>query len=58
MDGWTGKGAITRELSAALDRFAETDGVVFPKDLAVLVLGVSVVNDRVEYSTTEALRTH
>jgi hypothetical protein len=36
VDGWTGKGAITRELSAALDRFAETDGVVFPKDLAVL----------------------
>ena len=36
VDGWTGKGAITRELSAALDRFAETDGVAFPKDLAVL----------------------
>lgn len=36
VDGWTGKGAITRELSAALDSFAETDGVVFPKDLAVL----------------------
>ncbi|MDR6415299.1 phosphoribosyltransferase domain-containing protein [Pseudarthrobacter sulfonivorans] len=36
VDGWTGKGAITRELSAAVDRFAETDGVAFPKDLAVL----------------------
>ena len=36
VDGWTGKGAITRELSGALDRFAETDGVAFPKDLAVL----------------------
>ncbi|MCO4252646.1 phosphoribosyltransferase domain-containing protein [Pseudarthrobacter raffinosi] len=36
VDGWTGKGAITRELSAGLDRFAETDGVAFPKDLAVL----------------------
>ncbi|MDR6506730.1 phosphoribosyltransferase domain-containing protein [Arthrobacter oryzae] len=36
VDGWTGKGAITRELSSALDRFAETDGVAFPKDLAVL----------------------
>ncbi|MET3919359.1 phosphoribosyltransferase domain-containing protein [Arthrobacter sp. UYEF20] len=36
VDGWTGKGAITRELSASLDRFADTDGIAFPKDLAVL----------------------
>ncbi len=36
VDGWTGKGAITRELSVAVDRFADTDGVAFPKDLAVL----------------------
>jgi pyrimidine operon attenuation protein/uracil phosphoribosyltransferase len=36
VDGWTGKGAITRELTAALDRFAETDGVRFRDDLAVL----------------------
>ncbi|MDQ0819464.1 pyrimidine operon attenuation protein/uracil phosphoribosyltransferase [Arthrobacter sp. V4I6] len=36
VDGWTGKGAVTRELSAALDRFADSDGIAFPKDLAVL----------------------
>lgn len=36
VDGWTGKGAITRELTAALDRFADTDGVRFRDDLAVL----------------------
>jgi hypothetical protein len=36
VDGWTGKGAITRELSAALTLFAETDGVVFSDDMAVL----------------------
>lgn len=36
VDGWTGKGAITRELTTALDRFASTDGVRFPDDLAVL----------------------
>lgn len=36
VDGWTGKGAISRELAAALDLFAETDGVLFPTDLAVL----------------------
>jgi len=36
VDGWTGKGAIARELSAALALFAETDGVQFRDDLAVL----------------------
>ncbi|WP_144758358.1 phosphoribosyltransferase domain-containing protein [Curtobacterium sp. 9128] len=36
VDGWTGKGAITRELTAALDRFAESDGIRFRDDLAVL----------------------
>ncbi|MCC9205187.1 phosphoribosyltransferase domain-containing protein [Arthrobacter sp. zg-Y769] len=36
VDGWTGKGAITRELTAALDRFEATDGVRFSSELAVL----------------------
>jgi hypothetical protein len=36
VDGWTGKGAIGRELTAALAAFAETDGIVFSDDLAVL----------------------
>ncbi|WIB14191.1 phosphoribosyltransferase domain-containing protein [Curtobacterium sp. MCPF17_050] len=36
VDGWTGKGAITRELTDALDRFAATDGVQFGDELAVL----------------------
>lgn len=36
VDGWTGKGAISRELSAALALFAKTDGVTFSNDLAVL----------------------
>ncbi|MDJ0357616.1 cysteine protease StiP family protein [Paenarthrobacter sp. PH39-S1] len=36
VDGWTGKGAIARELSAALQRFEQTDGVTFKDDLAVL----------------------
>lgn len=36
VDGWTGKGAIARELSAAIALFAQTDGVAFPDDLAVL----------------------
>ena len=36
VDGWTGKGAIARELTAALALFAETDGVVFGDELAVL----------------------
>ncbi|MEU9560029.1 phosphoribosyltransferase [Streptomyces fumanus] len=37
VDGWTGKGAITRELAAALDAFAATDGVTgFDPEIAVL----------------------
>ena len=36
VDGWTGKGAISRELTAALDDFAATSGIRFPDDLAVL----------------------
>ncbi len=36
VDGWTGKGAIARELSIALQRFVQTDGVTFNDDLAVL----------------------
>lgn len=36
VDGWTGKGAITRELTAALERHAELTGARFPSDLAVL----------------------
>ncbi|MFQ4148071.1 cysteine protease StiP family protein [Arthrobacter sp. LAPM80] len=36
VDGWTGKGAISRELTAALDDFAAGTGVRFQDDLAVL----------------------
>lgn len=36
VDGWTGKGAIARELAAALDQHAAATGVRFPTDLAVL----------------------
>ncbi|MBP3037427.1 phosphoribosyltransferase [Arthrobacter sp. zg-ZUI100] len=36
VDGWTGKGAITRELTAALEKFEATDGVRFSPELAVL----------------------
>lgn len=36
VDGWTGKGAISKELAAALDSFEASDGVRFPTDLAVL----------------------
>lgn len=36
VDGWTGKGAITRELTDALAAYAATCGVVFNPDLAVL----------------------
>ncbi len=36
VDGWTGKGAIAGELSSALDQFADSDGVRFSDDLAVL----------------------
>ncbi|PPF75400.1 hypothetical protein C5B96_16785 [Subtercola sp. Z020] len=36
VDGWTGKGAIARELTAALALFEQTDGIRFGDDLAVL----------------------
>ncbi|GHH84343.1 phosphoribosyltransferase [Streptomyces sulfonofaciens] len=36
VDGWTGKGAITRELAEALDAFRESDGIVFDPQVAVL----------------------
>ncbi|MFE3753848.1 phosphoribosyltransferase [Nocardia tengchongensis] len=36
VDGWTGKGAITRELGAALDAFHAAGGARFNGDLAVL----------------------
>ena len=36
VDGWTGKGAIARELTAALDQHAASTGVRFDDSLAVL----------------------
>ncbi|MER6631559.1 phosphoribosyltransferase domain-containing protein [Streptomyces sp. NPDC000987] len=37
VDGWTGKGAITRELAAALDEFEAGDGITgFDPEIAVL----------------------
>ncbi|MET9353470.1 phosphoribosyltransferase [Streptomyces sp. NPDC006617] len=37
VDGWTGKGAITRELAAALREFEATDGITgFDPEIAVL----------------------
>lgn len=36
VDGWTGKGAIARELAAAVESFARTDGAQFSPELAVL----------------------
>ncbi|WP_372477151.1 phosphoribosyltransferase [Gordonia liuliyuniae] len=36
VDGWTGKGAIARELSAALDEYAATGGARLNDELAVL----------------------
>jgi pyrimidine operon attenuation protein/uracil phosphoribosyltransferase len=36
VDGWTGKGAIARELASAVDLFERTDGARFRADLAVL----------------------
>ncbi|MEV6096542.1 phosphoribosyltransferase [Nocardia sp. NPDC051981] len=36
VDGWTGKGAITKELAAALDAYAAAGGARFDADLAVL----------------------
>ncbi|QKW10707.1 phosphoribosyltransferase domain-containing protein [Streptomyces sp. NA04227] len=37
VDGWTGKGAITRELAAALEEFERTEGITgFNPEIAVL----------------------
>ncbi|MCW2589548.1 MAG: hypothetical protein JWQ86_1975, partial [Mycobacterium sp.] len=36
VDGWTGKGAIVRELTSALARFRESGGASFNPELAVL----------------------
>ncbi len=36
VDGWTGKGAIAKELTAALHGFATDTGITFTDDLAVL----------------------
>lgn len=36
VDGWTGKGAIARELAGAVELFQKTDGAAFRPDLAVL----------------------
>ncbi|MCX3288544.1 phosphoribosyltransferase [Streptomyces sp. NEAU-H22] len=37
VDGWTGKGAITRELAKALEEFEESDGITgFDPEIAVL----------------------
>lgn len=36
VDGWTGKGAITRELAAALDELASAGGPRFDPEIAVL----------------------
>ncbi|MEU0219738.1 cysteine protease StiP domain-containing protein, partial [Streptomyces sp. NPDC006265] len=37
VDGWTGKGAITRELAQALEKFEKTDGITgFDPEIAVL----------------------
>jgi orotate phosphoribosyltransferase-like protein len=36
VDGWTGKGAIARELADAVGLFEKTDGAAFRPDLAVL----------------------
>jgi hypothetical protein len=36
VDGWTGKGAIARELRTAVEDFARTDGARFSPELAVL----------------------
>jgi hypothetical protein len=36
VDGWTGKGVISRQLAASLQAFAVTDGVTIPAELYVL----------------------
>lgn len=44
VDGWTGKGAITKELDKALMNFEIATGICFPTDLAVLADPGSCVN--------------
>ncbi len=36
VDGWTGKGAITKELSTSIDRFNRKEGTNYSSELAVL----------------------
>jgi predicted phosphoribosyltransferase len=36
VDGWTGKGAITKELTAAVNKYGESTGVWFSDEVAVL----------------------
>jgi len=36
VDGWTGKGVISRQLTASLEAFAMTDGINIPAELHVL----------------------
>lgn len=36
IDGWTGKGAITKELTSSVEKFFEKTGIQFKDDIAVL----------------------
>lgn len=36
VDGWTGKGAIVNELTAALDKYKQETGITMPSEVAVL----------------------
>ena len=36
VDGWTGKGVISRQLTASLKAFSESDGITIPAELYVL----------------------
>jgi hypothetical protein len=36
VDGWTGKGVISRQLKASLEAFANSDGIAIPSELYVL----------------------
>lgn len=52
VDGWTGKGAITKELTEALKHYEEDTGIVFNSELAVLAdpgSSVSVYGTREDY---------
>lgn len=51
VDGWTGKGAIARELDAALTEYHEAGGAKFDSDLAVLA-DPATVCERTEPATT------